>query len=99
MLDQDTNGGMISAMLTVLERSHNAMRFTDFMTGDLGVWALNTLCNWKEEVAMPVVYIYLKTARVDADWTIPETIPAAYLLPHYHNLVMNTVISQARLAL
>jgi len=99
MLDQDTNGGMISAMLIVLERSHNAMRFTDFMTGDLGVWALNTLCNWKEEAAMPVVYIYLRTARVDADWTIPEQIPAAYLLPYYHNLVKNTVISQARMDL
>jgi hypothetical protein len=99
MLDQDTNAGMVSAMLTVLERSHNAMRLTDFMTGDLGVWALKTLCHWKEEAAMPVVYIYLKTARVDADWTIPEQIPAAYLLPHYHNLVKNTVISQARMDL
>lgn len=96
ILDQDTNGGMVSAMLGVLQRSHNAMRFTDFMTGDLGHWALKTLCNWKEEAAMPVVNIYLKTARVDADWTIPEHIHAIDLLPQYENLVRAYIINEAR---
>jgi hypothetical protein len=98
-VDVEFNSSNLSWMLKVLQRSHNGLRFTDFMTGDLRVWALGTLCNWTEEDARPVVNIYMRTARLDADWTIPELFHAVDLLPRYTDMVRLTLHYQKRFAL
>jgi hypothetical protein len=98
-VDVEFNSSKLSRMLKVLQGSHSAMRFTDFMTGDLRVWALKTLCNWTEEEATPAVNIYMRTASVDEDWTIPELFHAVDLLPHYTDLVRLTLHYQKRFAL
>jgi hypothetical protein len=94
-VDAEFNSSNLSWMLKVLQRSHNAMRFT----GDLRGWALRTLCNWTEEEATPAVNIYMRTASVDEDWTIPELFHAVDLLPHYTDLVRLTLHYQKRFAL
>lgn len=98
-VDVEFNSSNLSWMLKVLQRSHNAMRFTDLMTGDLRVFALRTLCNWTEEAATPAVNIYMRTASMDEDWTIPELFHAVDLLPRYTDLVRLTLHYQKRFAL
>lgn len=98
-VDVEFNSSTLSWMLDVLQRSHNAMRFTDLMTGDLRVFALRTLCNWTEEEATPAVNIYMRTASMDEDWTIPELFHAVDLLPRYTDLVRLTLHYQKRFAL
>ena len=98
-VDVEFNSSTLSWMLDVLQRSHNAMRFTDLMTGDLRVFALRTLCNWTEEAATPAVNIYMRTASMDEDWTIPELFHAVDLLPRYTDLVRLTLHYQKRFAL
>jgi hypothetical protein len=69
------------------------------MTGDFRVFALRTLCNWTEEDATPAVNIYMRTASMDEDWTIPELFHAVDLLPRYTDLVRLTLHYQKRFAL
>ena len=98
-VDVEFNSSNLSWMLKVLQRSHNGLRFTDFMTGDFRVFALRTLCNWTEEDATPAVNIYMRTASMDEDWTIPELFHAVDLLPRYTDLVRLTLHYQKRFAL
>lgn len=98
-VDVEFNSSNLSWMLKVLQRSHNGLRFTDLMTGDFRVFALRTLCNWTEEEATPAVNIYMRTASMDEDWTIPELFHAVDLLPRYTDLVRLTLHYQKRFAL
>lgn len=98
-VDKEFNSSNLSWMLKVLQRSHNGLRFTDLMTGDFRVFALRTLCNWTEEDATPAVNIYMRTASMDEDWTIPELFHAVDLLPRYTDMVRLTLHYQKRFAL